>query len=629
MMNLFSALELGKNSILTHQQVFHVIGHNIANVNTEGYSRQIFDLESVPPSVIGLKDGGRGVNLFGLRSVRDRFIDNQIIERKGYEGKYSTLTTSMSAIETLFDESTGLGISDSLTNFFNAWQDVANQPTDIPTRNSLVSKSTSFATQLNNTYQRLIDQQEIFDGNIAVLAEEVNTIIDEVAELNAKIAYAEGSNVPANDLLDQRERVIRELSEKIDINFYFEQSNHSVTIETSGRPLVSFNNVNHLSVVRNQYNSNYYDVFIDQYGQPAYNITNEITGGKMGAYIEARDGVVVSGPGQVSDGGTDAGLRVLNFTQSHGLSVGDLVTINGQTRSVAEVVSPTAVRVADFTAPPLDPAINYNWEQRDGYIPEYKNQLNKLATGLILNVNSLHQAGYGLNDATAPNRNFFDMSTGTGNANITNGSAAVTILNDVRNSLSVGDVFSVNGESRLITGLTYNTGTNTTNITVDSAFNSPTAAYSWEYANVETAATLLRVESAIEADPSLIAASSQPTAGAGNAIGNNEVALQIAQLLDTGNVVDTDNDGTADYGTFHEYLHGLFTEIGNAGNSASYELDANEGMLNYLENRRDSISAVSLDEEASDLMRFEKSYQALTKFMGTISQMTELLMQIV
>jgi len=113
-MNLWSALELGKHSIMNHQKIFQVVGHNMANVNTPGYSRQSVELENIPPAVIGLDAGGRGMNLIGIHSVRDRFINNQIVDRQQYQGKYSTLSSSLASIEALFDESNGLGISDSL-----------------------------------------------------------------------------------------------------------------------------------------------------------------------------------------------------------------------------------------------------------------------------------------------------------------------------------------------------------------------------------------------------------------------------------------------------------------------------------------------------------------------------------
>ncbi len=629
-MNLFSALELGKNSIMAQQQVFSVIGHNMANVNTPGYSRQVVDLENVRPSVIGLKDGGRGVNLLGIRSIRDQFIDGQITERKQYEGFYNTMSGLMATVESLFDETHGLGLSDSMSNFFNAWGDVANNPTDMPTRNALVSKAQSFSLGMRNSFQRLTDQQEVIDANVGSLVDDINSITHEIADLNEEIAYAKGAGHPANDLMDQRERRIRDLGDKIGINFYYEQANDSVTIEVAGRPLVSFNQVNDLSVQRNQYNSNYNDLYVDQYGIPAFNITTQTVNGQMGALIIARDGQSVNGAGTVNTYTPNtpaAGYDTIEFSQDHGLSVGDLVTINGETRSVTTITDSDEIIVESFTAGTVN--AGDSWLERDGYIPEYKKDLNKLATGLIQNVNSMHQSGYTLNGVTTTGQNFFDMSANPAGltASVNAAGDTITFAADVSTYISVGDVITINGETRLITN--YNPGALQATVNPPFTIGPVAAGASWEYANVQGAANTLQVDSNVVSDSTLIAASSQPTQALPFAVGNNDVATQIAQLMDANNMVDTDNDGNADYGTFHEYLHTTFSEIGNTASTANYELDANGSMLTYLENKRDSISGVSLDEEAANLMQFEKSFQALAQFMGTVSQLTDVLMQIV
>lgn len=622
MMNLFSAIELGKNSILAQQQVFSVIGHNIANVNTPGYSRQIVDMESVRPSIIGLKQSGRGVDMTDVRSIRDRFINNQIIERKWWNGKYETLSGITATVESLFDEAHGLGLSDGLTNFFNAWNDLANNPSDIPTRNQLVSTTRNFTMQMSNDYQRLIDQQEIYDAQLDVTVTEINTIIDEIAELNEKIAYAEGSNSPANDLMDHREKRIRELAEKVGINFYYEQSNNSATIELAGRPLVTYNVVNHLSTVRNTENSNYYDVYIDQYGQPALNITRQVDKGELGALIEARDGRTVQGNGTVTAStALGGGQRQLTFSQAHGFRAGDIVTLNGESRAVVEVPSTTAIIVNDFAVAPV---AGDTFQRQEGFIPEYKNYLDTLSASLIKQVNDVHQQGYGLNNTTA-GQDFFQMVAGTGTATNAAASTTVTFSASMAGTLNVGDVLSIGGETRYVTNV------NGATVTVDNAFNNANAAAAFEYVGLRGAASYIDVDSAIQADSGLIAASGALNAGPPitTAVGDNTFALQIAQFMDNNSVVDTDVDGVADYGTFHEYLHSLYSEIGNEGNTANYELEANSTMLNYLENRRDSISAVSLDEEAANLMQYEKSYQAIAQFMRQVSQLTDVLMQIV
>ena len=618
-MNLYSALELGKNSVLAQQELFQIIGHNIANVNTEGYSRQIADLESVRPSVIGLNDGGRGVSIAGIRSIRDRFINNQITERNQTQGKYDTLSSIMSTVETLFDESAGLGLSDSLTNFFKGWSDVANNPSDIPTRKSLISTAQSFAQTMNNTYTQLIDQQEVSNDNITTLVDEINSIANEIAELNVQIAYAEGANTPANDLLDTRESRLRDLSEKIGINFYYEQSNNSVTIEIGGRPLVSYNQVNELSVQRNQYNSNYYDVYMNQYGQPPINISTTIESGQMSALLQSRDGVAVAGAGQVTALAAEtATTSRLTFSQAHGLNVGDLITINGETRSVISISSSTSVVVDNFSGAVATPS---SWEKYEGYIPSYKRQLNTLAAGLVESINNLHQQGYAL-DTTTTDLNFFQMSNGTGAITAVAGNT-VTFATNVSSTLSVGDVISIGGETRLVTGVTPGVPSS---ITVNTPFTTGVGA--WQYYSKNGGASRLAVDAAIEADPELIAASGTVTPGAG-AVGDNKNALQIARLIDSNTAIDSNNDGTADYGTFHDYLHAMMAEIGNDGQTAIYEADANESMLTYLQNKRDSVSGVSIDEESAQLLQLEKSFQALGKFMGTISDLTDVVLNLV
>lgn len=131
-------------------------------------------------------------------------------------------------------------------------------------------------------------------------------------------------------------------------------------------------------------------------------------------------------------------------------------------------------------------------------------------------------------------------------------------------------------------------------------------------------------------DPTLIAASGEVDAGppASGAVGNNEIALAIADLMEQNNTVDSDRDGIGDYGTLHEYFHRTLSTIGNHSATAQSELEANQSMLTFLENKRDVTSAVSLDEETADLMRFEKSYQAIAQFVAQISELTDILIQI-
>jgi flagellar hook-associated protein 1 FlgK len=550
MMNLFSALELGKNSILTKQKVFQVIGHNIANVNTPGYSRQTVNLESVAPGVLGPLSSGRGVNISAINSVRDRFITSQIIDRKGINGYYGTLSSNMTVVESLFNQTQGNGLSDQMSDFFNKWADVANNPTNIPSRRSLVSSAGSFARNMANSYQTLIDQQEITNGQIVDTVKEINALAAQIASLNRSIGYADGTGQPAHDLIDQRDIAIKSLSEKVGIAIYPNQNNDSITIDVAGRPLVTDHLYNELSVVRNPANSNYYDVFIGQYGGPPLNITSRVQNGNLQALLT----------------------------------------------------------------------------MRDENIPLYREELDNLAFGLMYNINTHHQGGFAL-DTLTTGQNFFEMATGNGQLTAVAGNTA-TFSAAINTTLTVGDMITIGGQTRRITGIPA-----ANQVTTETPFNPDPPAVlpaAWEYATVQGAAARLAVNTDLIDDPALVAASAlvDPGPPASGAVGNNAVALAISALMEQNSTVDSNRDGSGDYGTFHEYFHRTLSTIGNHSASAQYELEANESMTLFLENKRDEISGVSLDEEAADLMRFEKSYQAIAQFVSKINQMTDILIQL-
>jgi len=487
-MNLYSALELGKNSLLAQQQVFQIIGHNIANVNTKGYTRQIAHMSQVAPPATGSQlVSGRGVDLSGIFAVRSQFIDNQIIERARYQGKFSNLNQHLSGIEALFSETAGRGIAGQLSRFFSNWSDLANNPTNIPTRQSLIDQSVSFAAQVRNTYTRLSEQQRIQDESLTSMVKQINTLGTEIASLNEKIGYSQGIGQDAHDLIDRRAGKVKELSELIGINVYPNTANSSLTIEIAGRTFINAADVNHLSLERNPANSNYFNVMIGQFGSPPLDITSGIRDGRL-----------------------QAALLI-----------------------------------------------------RDDYIPEYKRQLDNFTYGLIRQVNDLHSSGFAL-DGTTTGIDFF----------------------------------------------------------VDFVPTTP-----GDYTGVSL---FFEVNTALLTDPTLLAASGlvDPGPPPVGAPGNNSNALALAALINADNVIDADNDGTFDYGSFHDYYHSLLSSIGNQTALTKYEQEANQGMLIFLENRRDEISGVSLDEEAATLMQFEKSYQAMAQYLGLVNRMLDVLIQV-
>jgi len=618
MMNLWSALELGKNSLNTQQQLFQVIGHNIANVNTPGYSRQSALLESVPPAVLGFSTSGRGVSLLDVTATRDRFLQTQVVASKEAGGRWEQLSTTLKNIEAIFDTTRGYGLSDQMSTFFSQWSKVANNPQDIPTRSSLVSQARSFADSLNGAYLSLMEQQDIADDSITQVVDEINNIAHEVASLNEKIAYAVGSGTPAHDLMDSRDLKLQELSKLAGVNIYTNQSNQSVTVDLAGYPLVSFATVNELEAVAQPVPPQYHQVFMQQYGGPSVDITAQINGGQLKSLITLRDeyipsyrtqlddlatGLVAainaqhqqgyaldgvttdldffamsSGDGQVGViAGTTLTFAGLGGPISDTLHVGDVISIGGQTRTVTAVTDPDQIQINEVFNPDPPGALPVDWTYFN-----HDNGASRIAVDAAIIANPELVAASGDADLNGPGQ----ISASAGNT--------LTFDTAIDTTLAVGNTIIVNGQVRTITAIL-----SPTQVQLDSPLTPPLGTFplNWSYRN-----------------------------GSG-AVGNNRNALALAALENALGVVDRNHDGVGDYGTFHDHLHNGMAQIGNDSENATYELEANTSMSDYLDNLRDSISGVSLDEETTDLMVTEKAYQSIAQFIATVNRMTDIMVQ--
>ncbi len=278
-------LDIGKKGILAHQTSISVAGHNIANVDTEGYSRQ----EAVLGSTVAGGLEGTGVTVETIRRNYDNFIETQLASESSEYGKLSSKDSSIQKVEMLFGETTGLGLNHDIDNFFDAMNDLSNNPEGVSERNLLKSRGEILSNTFNSMSSNLTDMRKGLDVELEVLVDEVNVITSSIAELNANIASLERSGVVANDFRDQRTSLIRQLSEKIDINTY-DAGDGSITIQsTGGYLLVQRNDSFDLSTRVNASNDGLLDVYVTTSGGTTTNITSSIGSGNIGGILEARD----------------------------------------------------------------------------------------------------------------------------------------------------------------------------------------------------------------------------------------------------------------------------------------------------------------------------------------------------
>jgi len=282
-MNLL--LDVGKKGLVAHQTSISVAGHNIANVNTKGYSRQEAVLSATDP------DGqlGTGVKVETIRRSYDGFIEVQLATESSDLGRLSSKSSALQKAEMLFNDSTGLGLNHDIDNFFDAMSDVSNNPEGIAERTLLKSRGEIMSSTFGSMSSNLKDIRSGLDVELETLVDEINIITSNIADFNASIASFERDNVVANDFRDQRANLIRELSEKIDISVY-EGSGGTVAIQGAGGfLLVQRNESFNLVTQQNASNDGHLDVYATNAGGTTTNVTSSIGSGNIGGLLEARD----------------------------------------------------------------------------------------------------------------------------------------------------------------------------------------------------------------------------------------------------------------------------------------------------------------------------------------------------
>jgi len=287
MSNVYGILNTARTALFTQQNAIDVAGHNIANVNTPGFSRQRVDMKTNAPLFSQPGQMGAGVNAAEIQRIYDQFLGKQINDENQSLGNWEAQKGIYERVEVLFNESSGYGLNQAMSEFWNAWQDMANNPFDLASRVALLAKSETMTTSFNNMCSNLEEIQAHIDISITGTVEEINSVAGQIADLNEKIARIEAGGQNANDYRDSRDILLKDLSLMIDI-VAFENSEGKVTVLTvGGRPLVENFSSWDLSTQAN--NSGHKDiVWTDSEGNQV-DITDNISGGKLNGWLEARD----------------------------------------------------------------------------------------------------------------------------------------------------------------------------------------------------------------------------------------------------------------------------------------------------------------------------------------------------
>lgn len=287
--NIFSVLNTAKLGLLAQQLAIEVTGQNIANVQTEGYSRQEVNFEATNPRSFSLGQLGTGVRVAGIERAHDEFLFSQILSEGDTLGRFQIRKDVFDQLELLLSETNGQSLNQSLSKFFDGLQDVASNPTGLPERSSLLAEAQNLASAFNYLGESLFQIQQNLDSAISVEVAKINSLAQEIAALNKSIHANEPTTFSANDLRDKRDLKVKELSELIDLNFVDEQDGQiSLTLD-DGTPLVLQSTAFTMDTSINGNNKSFLDIGIQDSAGNSTNITSSITGGTLRGYLDMRD----------------------------------------------------------------------------------------------------------------------------------------------------------------------------------------------------------------------------------------------------------------------------------------------------------------------------------------------------
>ena len=293
-MGLTSTFSIAQRGLQIAQAAMEVISHNIANVNTEGYSRQRLNLSTSYPwdSIYGPM--GTGVQGDNITRAHDRYIVQNLIDKTSLLSKYEAEKTTVDSLEAIFNESNGNGINEALSDFWSAWQELANTSDSEgnPQRLNLLEKAETLAGLIEMTRQDMDNLRADINARIEEGVAFVNKLVTSIAALNEQIVASEaGQNQQANDLRDKREELIKQLSSYMDIDYYEDPANGSVSVITpKGTPLVMDNAYWQLQTEVDA-NDDLQVLWTRQNGGTV-NITENIETGNLGGWIEMRDDIM-------------------------------------------------------------------------------------------------------------------------------------------------------------------------------------------------------------------------------------------------------------------------------------------------------------------------------------------------
>ncbi|MBF0259439.1 MAG: flagellar hook-associated protein FlgK [Desulfamplus sp.] len=307
-----STLQIAKGALLAQQYGLNVTGNNISNVNNPDYSRQHVEQANANPIKYAGFLFGTGVNSSQVTQSVNQLLENRLTGEKASLSGFQEAESYLKIIADHFNESSDNSISNVLTDFWNSWNDLSNNPVDDSERLIILENGQELSERFNRAYDYLDQVETEINMKLVNSVDRLNKITTDIARLNLDIMGQEQQRT-SNDKRDQRNSLIDELGKIIDIKV-FEQTNGSVVINVvNGLPVVNGDSNYKLAVSENRIN------WVNSAGK-TQDITNQIAGGQIGGWLDIRDSVIPKYQADINELSHEV-IWAINYQHSQGVGL--------------------------------------------------------------------------------------------------------------------------------------------------------------------------------------------------------------------------------------------------------------------------------------------------------------------
>jgi len=383
MAGIFYGLEIARRGLAVSQSAITLTGNNVANANTEGYTRQRLVVESIYSDATSRFSGGvqigGGAEVTGIEQIRSAYIDKQLRGQYSTLGQWNTRSEEMEFIESILDETADTGtLSAALSDFYEGLSNLTTQPDSEEVRTNLQQNAIKLCEKMNYYYSQLVDLQDSYNDSMSATVDNINDLLTGIANYNEEIYAYEAGGQQANELRDRRNTMLDELSQLVDIT-YSEDSDGKLSVSVGGTTLVSHTDVTCLSAVADQTGEvsgqpDYYSIYLE-------GTSTELTysSGELQAYRDLRDG------NSVDDIGVPYLLSNLNTLAQSLAKEFNAVHEKGYTIPYGSGTSETGVDFFEVPAGGYDDVTAGNLSLSDEVL---ENVYNIAASGLTVDLNA-------------------------------------------------------------------------------------------------------------------------------------------------------------------------------------------------------------------------------------------------